>query len=81
MAFDQPIRQQRLKLSPAGIISRVDTLVESAEIVESSLRDLVSDVQLPDQVLEKIQYGVSLSRRQIACLRRAKQSAEELIES
>ena len=80
MSFQQPIRHQRLKLSPEGIINRIDILVESASIVESSLRDLVSDVHLPDQVLEKIQYGVSLSRRQIACLNRAIKSAEELNE-
>ena len=80
MSFQQPIRHQRLKLSPEGIINRIDILVESTSIVESSLRSLVADVHLPDQVLEKVQYGVSLSRRQIACLNRAIKSAEELNE-
>ena len=78
MSYEQPTRHQRLKLPPEAIIRRLDTLVESAEIVESSVRDLILDVQMADQVLEKCQYAVSLSRRQIACLQRAIKSAEEL---
>ena len=78
MSFEPPIRHQRLKLSPDRIAKRLDTLIESAKIVEESIRDLISEVMLADQILEKTQYAVSLSRRQIACLERAKRSAEEL---
>ena len=78
MSFEPPIRHQRLKLSPDRIAKRLDTLIESANIVEESIRDLISEVMLADQILEKTQYAVSLSRRQIACLERAKRSAEEL---
>ena len=78
MSFEPPIRHQRLKLSPDRIAKRLDTLIESANIVEESIRDLIAEVMLADQILEKTQYAVSLSRRQIACLERAKRSAEEL---
>ena len=74
MPYEQP-RQQRLRLSPERITERIDTLIESAEIVEGSIRDLMAEIQLSDAVIEKISYSVSLSRRQIACLQRAKQSA------
>ena len=81
MSYEQPIRQpQRRKLSPERLVKRVDILLESASIVEDSIRDLVAEVYIGDPVLEKIQYAISLSRRQIACLERAKRSAEELIE-
>ena len=80
MSYEQPIRQpqQRRKLSPERLVKRIDILLESATIVESSIRDLCSEVYINDPVLEKIQYAISLSRRQIACLERAKKSAEEL---
>jgi len=81
MTFEPPIRHQRLKLSPDRIAKRIDTLIESSSIVEESIRDLISEVQLVDQILEKCQYAVSLSRRQSACLERAKRSAEELNDS
>lgn len=81
MSYEQPIRQpQRLRLTPERLAERIDILLESASIVEESIRDLVAEVYMADQVLEKCQYAISLSRRQIACLERAKQSAEELSE-
>ena len=81
MSYEQPIRQpQRRKITPARLVERIDILLESASIVEESIRDLVAEVYIGDPVLEKIQYAISLSRRQIACLERAKRSAEELIE-
>ena len=81
MSYEQPIRQpQRRKISPERLVERIDILLESASIVEESIRDLVAEVYIGDPVLEKIQYAISLSRRQIACLERAKRSAEELIE-
>ena len=79
MSYEQPIRQpQRRQITPARLIERIDILLESATIVESSIRDLCAEVYITDQVLEKVQYAISLSRRQIACLERAKRSAEEL---
>ena len=80
MSYEQPTRPQRLKLSPDRLAKRIDTLIESASIVESSVRDLCAEVYIADPVLEKVQYAISLSRRQIACLERAKRSAEELID-
>ena len=81
MSYEQPIRQpKRRSISPERLVERVDILLDSASIVEDSIRDLVSEVYIGDPVLEKIQYAISLSRRQIACLERAKRSAEELIE-
>ena len=81
MSYEQPIRQpQRRKITPARLVERIDILLESASIVEESIRDLVAEVYIADAVLEKTQYAISLSRRQIACLERAKRSAEELIE-
>ena len=81
MSFEQPIRHQRLKLSPEGIIARVDTLVESAEIVESSLQDFIGDVQLPDEVIAHVLYAKGLARRQVSSLNRAIKAAKELSEA
>ena len=79
MSFEPPIRQpQRHKISPERLVERIDILLESAGIVEESIRDLVAEVYIADAVLEKTQYAISLSRRHIACLERAKRSAEEL---
>ena len=79
MSYDQPpVRhyQPRIKLSPKRLAERISTLIESCEIVESSIRDLMSEVQLSDSVIEKISYSISLTRRQVSCLKRAKDSAE-----
>ena len=78
MSYESPIRhyQPRIKLSPERLGERISTLIESAEIVESSIRDLMSEVQLSDSVIEKISYSTSLTRRQISCLKRAKDSAD-----
>ena len=78
MSYEPPIRPQRRRLTPERLVERIDILLESASIVEDSIRDLVSEVYIDDPVLEKIQYAISLSRRQISCLERAKRSAEEL---
>ena len=73
MSYEQPIRQpQRRKITPARLVERIDILLESAAIVEESIRDLVAEVYIADAVLEKTQYAISLSRRQIACLRTGK---------
>ena len=82
MTYEQPIRQpqQRRKVSPDRLVRRIEIMLESALIVESRIRDLCAEVYIGDQFLEKIQYAISLSRRQISCLERAKRSAEELSE-
>ena len=47
MSYEQPIRQpQRLRLSPERLIERIDILLESASIVEESIRDLVAEVYI-----------------------------------
>lgn len=71
--------RHRTKLPPDLLIKRISTLLESAEIVEGCIGDLIAEVQMPDIALEKIQFSQSLTRRQIGCLKRAIEAAETLL--
>ena len=73
------MRQQkiRIKIPPESMIQRLETLLESIEIVESSIIDFQQDVQLPDAVVSQTHFSVNLGRRQMACLRRAIKAIEE----
>ena len=46
MSYEQPIRPQRRRLTPERLVERIDILLESASIVEDSIRDLVSEVYI-----------------------------------
>ena len=80
MSYEQPVRHQRRKLSPDGIISRVSGLLESAAVVEECTSDLIKEVYLPDSIIAHISHSVSLSRRQLGTLKRALLAANELKE-
>ena len=73
--------RHRTKLPPEMLIKRISTLLESAEIVEGCIADLISEVQIADAVLEKVMFSQSLTRRQIGCLKRAVEAAETLLEN
>ena len=80
MSYEQPIRHHRLRLSPEGIINRVQGLLDSAQVVEECTSDLIKEVYLPDSVIAHISHSVSLSRRQLGTLKRALQAANDLKE-
>ena len=76
MAMEPIRRPQRLQLDSARMIRRINGLVESAEIVESSLADFIGEVQLPDEVIAHILYAKGLARRQVSTLNRAIKEAK-----
>ena len=71
MTFEQPIRQpQRRQITPERLIERIDILLESASIVESSIRDLCAEVYIrrPSPGKNSIRHQ---SQPQTNCLFRA----------
>ena len=74
MSYEQPIRHHRSRLTPDGIIKRVQGLLDSAVIVEECTSDLIKEVYLPDSVIAHISHSVSLSRRQLGTFKTSRQS-------